>query len=45
MTAIVCEMCNSNDIIKQDGLYTCQNCGTKYSVEDATALKHGVSGA
>ena len=41
MTAIVCEMCSSNDIIKQDGLYTCQNCGTKYSAEDARALMQG----
>ncbi len=28
-------MCGSNDIVKKDGLYVCQFCGTKYSVEDA----------
>ena len=34
MKAIVCEMCGSNDLIKQDGVYVCQNCGTKYSPEE-----------
>lgn len=38
MKAIQCEMCCSNDIIKQDGLYVCQHCGTKYSVEEAKKL-------
>ncbi len=38
MKAMVCEMCNSNDIQKQDGLYVCQACGTKYSVEEAKKL-------
>lgn len=38
MKAMVCEMCNSNDIQKQDGLYVCQVCGTKYSVEEAKKL-------
>ena len=38
MKTIVCEMCNSNDIQKQDGLYVCQCCGTKYSVEEARKL-------
>lgn len=38
MKAIVCEMCNSKDIIKQDGYYVCQCCNTKYSVEEAKKL-------
>ena len=38
MKAIKCEMCGSNDIVKQDGLFVCQNCGTKYSVEEAKKL-------
>ena len=38
MQAMVCELCGSNDIVKQDGLYVCQHCGTKYSVEDAKKL-------
>lgn len=38
MKAIVCEMFNNNDVVKQDGLYVCQCCGTKHSVEDAKKL-------
>lgn len=35
MKALVCEMCGSQDLVKTDGMYVCQNCGTKYTVEDA----------
>ncbi len=38
MKALVCEMCNSNDLVKQDGYFVCQCCGTKYSVEEARKL-------
>ena len=38
MKAIVCEMCNSNDVVKQDGMYVCQSCGTKYSTDEAKKL-------
>lgn len=38
MKAMVCEMCNSNDLVKQDGIFVCQHCGTKYSVEEAKKL-------
>lgn len=38
MKALVCEMCNSNDLVKQDGVFVCQNCGTKYSVEEAKKM-------
>ncbi len=31
-------MCGSNNLIKQDGLFVCQNCGTKYSVEEAKKM-------
>lgn len=44
MKAIVCEMCNSNDVVKQDGLYVCQCCGTKYSPEEAKKLLVELSG-
>ena len=43
MKAIVCEMCGSNDLIKREGLYVCQNCGTKYTVEEAKNLLVEVS--
>ena len=38
MQALICEMCNSHDIVKQDGLYVCQSCGTKYSIEEAKRM-------
>lgn len=38
MKALVCEMCSSNELIKQDGMYVCQHCGTKYTVEEAKKL-------
>ena len=44
MKAIVCEMCGSNDFIKQEGVYVCQNCGTKYTAEEAKNLLVEVTG-
>ncbi|MDR2593426.1 MAG: hypothetical protein LBC87_01465 [Fibromonadaceae bacterium] len=38
MKQIVCEMCGGKDLIKQDGVFTCQNCGSKYSVEEAKKM-------
>lgn len=38
MKALVCEMCNSRDLVKENGVFVCQSCGTKYSVEDAKKL-------
>ena len=38
MKALVCEMCGSQDLVKQDGMYVCQNCGTKYDPEEARKL-------
>lgn len=38
MKALVCEMCGSQDLVKQDGMFVCQNCGTKYSVEEAKKM-------
>ena len=38
MKALKCEMCGSTDVVKQDGLYVCQNCGTKYTVEEAKKM-------
>lgn len=41
MNELICEMCGSNDIVKQDGLYVCQSCGTKYSAEEARKMMSG----
>ncbi|MGM9795661.1 MAG: TFIIB-type zinc finger domain-containing protein [Candidatus Aphodosoma sp.] len=38
MKPLKCEMCGSTDVIKQDGLFICQYCGTKYSVEEAKKM-------
>lgn len=38
MKRIVCEMCGSNDLVKEDGLFVCQHCGCKYTVEEAKKL-------
>ena len=38
MNALICEMCGSHNLIKKDGLYVCEHCGTKYTVEEARKL-------
>lgn len=38
MKRLTCEMCNGTDLVKQDGTYVCQFCGTKYSVEEARKM-------
>lgn len=38
MKALTCEMCGSTNILKQDGVFVCQSCGTKYSVEEAKKM-------
>lgn len=38
MKALTCEMCGSTNIIKEDGLYVCQSCGTRYSPEEAKKM-------
>lgn len=38
MKSLVCELCGGNNVIKQDGLFVCQYCGTKYSTEEAKKL-------
>ena len=44
MKAITCEMCGGHDLIKSEGLYVCQSCGTKYSPDDAVKLVVEISG-
>lgn len=38
MKQLTCEMCGGTDLVKQDGVFVCQTCGTKYSVEEAKKL-------
>ena len=45
MKQLTCEMCGSTDLIKQDGVFVCQSCGIKYSVEEAKKMMVEVEGA
>ena len=38
MKALVCEMCSSPNLIKKDGMYVCENCVTRYTVEEARKM-------
>ena len=38
MKQLTCEMCGSTDLIKQDGVFVCQACGCKYSIEEAKKM-------
>lgn len=38
MKQLVCEMCGSTDLMKDGGVFVCQTCGCKYSVEEARKM-------
>ena len=38
MKQLTCELCGSIDLVKNEGVFICQNCGTKYSVEEAKKM-------
>lgn len=38
MKQLTCEMCGGTELIKLDGAFVCQNCGMKYSVEEAKKM-------
>lgn len=38
MKQLTCEMCGSADLVKADGYFVCQHCGTKYTVEEAKKM-------
>lgn len=38
MKQLTCEMCGGTDLMKQDGVFVCQTCGCKYSVEEAKKM-------
>lgn len=44
MKKIVCEMCGG-ELIKDSGVFVCQNCGCKYSVEEAKKMMVDVTGS
>ncbi len=38
MKQLTCEMCGSTDLMKESGVFVCQTCGCKYSVEEAKKM-------
>lgn len=38
MKQLVCEMCGSTDLLKDGGVFVCQSCGCKYTVEEAKKM-------
>ena len=38
MKKLTCEMCGNTDLLKSDGVFVCQSCGTKYSIEEAKKM-------
>ena len=44
MKRLTCEMCGSTDIMKENGVFVCQTCGTKYSVEEAKKMMVEIEG-
>ena len=44
MRIIKCEMCGGTDIIKENGVYVCQSCGIKYSLEEARKMMVEIQG-
>lgn len=38
MKRLTCEMCGSTDLVKDGGVFVCQSCGCKYSIEEARKM-------
>lgn len=38
MAGLTCELCGESDFIKEDGLFVCQSCGCKYTLEEAQKI-------
>lgn len=38
MKRLKCEICESTEFIKQEGVFVCQNCGCKYSIEETKKM-------
>lgn len=41
MKRVNCEVCGGSDILKDKGVFVCQSCGCKYSLEEARKLLEG----
>ena len=38
MAQPVCELCGSTELVKSEGMFICQGCGTKYTLDEARKL-------
>lgn len=38
MKQLICELCGSNNLVKNEGVFECQSCGSKYTVEEAKKM-------
>ena len=38
MKKLVCDLCGESDFVKVEGMFECQVCGAKYSVDEAKSL-------
>lgn len=38
MQRLTCEVCGGTDLIKTEGIFECQNCGCKYTLQEARSL-------
>ena len=38
MKQLKCELCGGTNLVKQDGMFVCQDCQTKYTVEEAKKM-------
>ena len=43
MKKLVCDLCGESDFVKVEGMFECQVCGAKYSVDEAKSLFHDVA--
>lgn len=44
MKKIFCELCDGTEFTKENGMFICQGCGTKYTIEEAKAMMKEVEG-
>lgn len=44
MKKIICELCESMEFIKENGMFVCQGCGTKYTAEEVRGMMREVEG-
>ena len=38
LKSMICELCGSNEFIKDEGFFVCQHCNTKYTTEEAKEI-------